>query len=349
VLAELKANKTLGTGPVTLHEKRDIRVQAEMEAAEREQEEKARNITFGEIFTDHYYPQAEKDRKNLHVAKREESLYRLWIAPVLGKMPIRDIQPINLQKIKKNLAKAERAPRTIQYALAIVRQVFKFAIVHNLFSGKNPADTTGGVKRPDFDNRRTRLLSREEAAELLTELSMRSTDVHDMTMFSLYTGARAGEIFSLKWSDIDLKKGVVLLKGTKSGKNRPLFLTDDLKSMLAHRRMKTAPGAVLVFPKRENKSLSTDTPADEKKIVQISDTFNRVVDELKLNEGITDRLEKVTFHTLRHTFASWLAMDGINPFHLKELLGHSDLKLTERYSHLSESALKQAAMRIQNI
>jgi site-specific recombinase XerD len=56
----------------------------------------------------------------------------------------------------------------------------------------------------------------------------------------------------------------------------------------------------------------------------------------------------VTFlHTLRRTFASWLANVGVNPFHLKELMGHSDLKLTERYSHLSESALKEAAAKIQ--
>ena len=79
-----------------------------------------------------------------------------------------------------------------------------------------------------------------------------------------------------------------------------------------------------------------------------SNCFRRVVEKLGLNEGVTDRRQRVTFHTLRHTFASWLAMDGINPFHLKELLGHSDLKLTEHYSHLSESALKQAAIRIQN-
>ncbi len=64
--------------------------------------------------------------------------------------------------------------------------------------------------------------------------------------------------------------------------------------------------------------------------------------------GLKRRGQRVTFHTLRHTFASWLAMDRISPFHLKELLGHSDLKLTERYSHLSESALKAAALRIQN-
>jgi integrase len=105
--------------------------------------------------------------------------------------------------------------------------------------------------------------------------------------------------------------------------------------MLARRRPQDAQAASLVFPGR-----------DGIKIMRISNSFAKAVDRLKLNEGVTDPRQRVMFHTLRHTFASWLAMDGINPFYLKELLGHSDLKLTERYSHLSESALKAAAMRI---
>jgi site-specific recombinase XerD len=108
--------------------------------------------------------------------------------------------------------------------------------------------------------------------------------------------------------------------------------------MLVHRRPADVQATSLVFLGR-----------DGAKILRISKSFERAVDELKFNEGVADRRQRVTFHTLRHTFASWLAMDGINPFHLKELLGHSDLKLTERYSHLSESTLKKAALRIQNI
>lgn len=135
---------------------------------------------------------------------------------------------------------------------------------------------------------------------------------------------------------IDFAQGTVIFKDTKSGKNRAAFLTDEVMSMLLLRRPQDAAAASSVFPGR-----------DGVKIVQISDSFTRAVDKMKLNEGITDRRQRVTFHTLRHTFASWLAIDGINPFHLKELMGHSDLKLTERYSHLSESALREAALRIQ--
>ena len=105
--------------------------------------------------------------------------------------------------------------------------------------------------------------------------------------------------------------------------------------MLSRRRPVDASGDALVFPGKAGA-----------KIVQISDSFDRAVAKLGLNEDVTDRLLRVTFHTLRHTYASWLAIDGINPFHLKELLGHSDLKLTERYCHLSNEALRDAALRV---
>lgn len=138
--------------------------------------------------------------------------------------------------------------------------------------------------------------------------------------------------------DVDLGQGVVMLRDTKSSKNRAAFLTAELKAMLAGRHPGNATAVSLVFP-----------GTDGNKLKQISASFPNAVTKLKLNESSSSILMKVTFHTLRHTFASWLAMDGINPFHLKELLGHSDLKLTERYSHLSESALKEAALRIQNV
>ena len=336
VYAKLEANRKNKTPPFTLAEYRQQNQEGLEAKGRAEQEEKAQNITFGEIFTEHYYPQVQHNRRSLRSIQREEDLFRLWIAPALGNRPIREIVPLHLERIKKDMVKAGRAARTIQYCLAVVRQAFNYALKNRLFIGQNPAGSTGGVTRPKVDNRRTRFLSRQEAADLLAELLQRSPKLHDMALFSLYTGARAGEVFNLHWVDVDLLQGVAMLKDTKSGRNRPVFLTDEVKAMLTRRRLADAPGSSLVFPGR-----------DGLKVMRISKSFERAVDQLQWNDGVTDRRQRVTFHTLRHTFASWLAMDGINPFHLKELLGHSDLKLTERYSHLSESVLKQAAMRIQ--
>lgn len=170
----------------------------------------------------------------------------------------------------------------------------------------------------------------------MSQLAKRSTDIHDMALFSLHTGARAGEVFSLTWGDVDLFTGTALLRDTKSNKNRPLYLSEDVKKILAMRRSTDSKNTDLVFPDKEGN-----------KIVQISKTFYRVVEELQLNKDVVDRRDKVTFHTLRHTYASMLVRAGVDIYHVKELLGHSSIALTERYSHLSESNLRKAALMIQ--
>jgi site-specific recombinase XerD len=77
------------------------------------------------------------------------------------------------------------------------------------------------------------------------------------------------------------------------------------------------------------------------KIVQISKTFKRTVDEL-FNKGVDDPRERVFFHSLRHTYASWLVMEGVDLYRVKELLGHKDLTMTQRYSHLAPDSLRGA-------
>lgn len=337
VLSELKANKTLGTGPQTLEEKRQIDQDRREQERMQQEEERKTNITFSQIFIDHYLPVSKHNKRNAQSWQREEQLFRLWISPHIGDKPVRQIAPIHLEKIKKTMSDAGRAPRSIQYMLATVRQVFNYAITNGLYSGTNPA-AGRKVKRPAIDNRRTRFLTEDESALLLAELSKRSIDLHNIALFSLHTGARAGEIFSLTWGDVDLFSGTVMLRDTKSNKNRPLFLTDDVKKMLMRRKKNDGKKSDLVFPDKNGN-----------KATQVSDTFNRVVNQLKLNEDVTDRRDKITFHSLRHTYASRLVQLGVDIYHVKELLGHSSITLTERYSHLSESSLRQAALKIQEI
>jgi integrase len=293
-------------------------------------------LTLSNIFHTKYLPHTQANRRNPRSWKSEESLFRIWIGPVIGDKPLGDIAPFDLEKIKKVMTNAGRAGRSIVYALAVVRQVFNYALTNDLYTGKNPAGPAGKVKRPTTDNKRLRYLSRDEAAALLAELDSMSRDVHGMALLSIHTGMRAGEVFSLTWADVDLAGGVLLLKDTKSNKNRPAFMTEAVKAML-QARTKSAP-AGLVFTGRNGK-----------KIVQASDTFNRAVDKLGLNEGITDRRQRVTFHTLRHTFASWLVESGTDIYTVQELLGHSDLKLTARYAHIGENSLRTAVQRLEAI
>ena len=65
--------------------------------------------------------------------------------------------------------------------------------------------------------------------------------------------------------------------------------------------------------------------------------------------GIADRREKLTFHSLRHTAASFLIQSGVDLYIVKEILGHGSIALTERYSHLADSALKEAAQKMPSL
>lgn len=80
-----------------------------------------------------------------------------------------------------------------------------------------------------------------------------------------------------------------------------------------------------------------------------SDTFERTVEELGLNEGVRDRRDKVVFHTLRHTYASWLARSGQGQSVISDLLGHASLEMSKRYIHLMPDSRRAAAQAIETL
>lgn len=329
-LAALKKAANTGEGPATLQEKRKL----EQERREREEAEKKQQeidaVTFTKFFDDTYYPQAKNDKKK-GSWRTEELLSRLWIKPVIGEKPFKEISPIHLERIKKNMADAGKTPRSIHYALATIRQVFNLARAHSVFDGENPVSK---VKKPSVDNKRVRFLSRDEAARLMEELLSRSKQLHDISLLSLHCGLRAGEIFNLTWDCIDHERGQILLKDTKSGRNRMAYMTNEVKSVMTE--LNQTSDSQLVFINRRGR-----------KIKEVSKSFDRAVDEIGLNNGVTDPRQKVVFHTLRHTYASWLVEGGADLYVVKQLMGHSTITMTERYSHLSENALKQAVNQFQ--
>jgi integrase len=146
-------------------------------------------------------------------------------------------------------------------------------------------------------------------------------------------GLRAGEIFNLTWADINLGNGTVFIKDTKTGHNRHAYMTDKVRAEIES--MERGQGKDLVFPAREYAKI--------KHMASISKTFMRSVADLKLNEGIEDPRHKIVFHSMRHTFASWLVQKGVSIYVVKELLGHRTLTMTERYSHVAADHLRQAA------
>ena len=152
-LAELKKAYTLGNGsPTRLTQKRElVKMQEEHKQAEEERQEKEA-VTFGQYFENTYFP-ISKTIKKPKTYRREKEHFDLWIKPVLGEMPFKEIIPSTIERIKKNLLDAGKAPRTAQYVLATIRQVWNQARRDRLVTDDSP---TKEVKIPKFDNKRIR-------------------------------------------------------------------------------------------------------------------------------------------------------------------------------------------------
>jgi len=323
---EYKHNLKIGNGPTTLKEEMAMK-----EAEKREQKKNKAiaerdNKTFGAFFKEVYEPAALKHKK-IYTVQNEIGLFNNWLKPEVGHLPFNKIKPFNLEKIKKNMLDAGRAPRSLQYCFATFRQVWNYAQINDFVNDSSP---TRKVKLPKVKNNRLRFFTPEEAAILLDALKYRSQQVHDITLFSLHTGARAGEIFALTWGVVDFKNGSVLLRDSK-GADRHAYLTTATRNMLE-----------ALFNGQAASELIFKDTADSQ-IKKISKTFFRTVNGLGLNDGITDRRDKALFHTCRHTFASWHVQNGTDLYTVKELLGHSTIQLTERYSHLRPDGLKTVA------
>lgn len=164
--SEIVQNIREGKSPQSLAEKRQIEKELR-EAKDAEKKRKAKeNLTFGRYFEETYFPNA-KANKKAWSWKRERSLFKLWISPVIGKMPLKDIRPLNLERIKSNMVKGSQSPRSINYALAVIRQVYNSAKQNRIYGGESPLI---GVTKPKAENKRIKFLTHTEADNLMKAL-----------------------------------------------------------------------------------------------------------------------------------------------------------------------------------
>lgn len=322
ILSELKRDIKTGKA-LSLREKTEQREQEKIA-------NEAANMTFSELFEEYYQPHIQnKDRKSTY--DREVHLYKKWLKPILGGVKLNLISRISLIRLLQPMEKKRLSNRTKNYAIALTRQVFNFAIRNELFAGDNPAARFDELKKED--NRRMKFLSDEELNNLLEELKKRSYSVYLMALISADCGLRAGEIFKLTWADVSLEEKMLFLRDTKNGKNRFAYMTNRVAEEFS--KLTQGEGNEFVFQSKAGG-----------KIYHVSRTFERAVKALGLNDGITDRRQKVVFHSLRHTFASRLVQKRVSLYEVKELLGHSDIAMTQRYSHLANETLRQAVARL---
>jgi integrase len=324
---EIVANIRSGSGPMSLKEKR------ETEFGKRES--KAReNLSFNKLVAD-YLDWAKSNKASW---QDDRTRYNKHIKPVFGNKPIKKISPLDLEKLKRTLQKKELAPATIKQCLVLVRQMFNKATAWGKFAGDNPFTnaTLNNRKLLEVpDNRRIRFLQPEEANSLLNELANKSPQVHDMALLSLDTGMRRGEVFSLTWQDINFKNDIIQIKDTKSNRNRQAFMTKQVKAMLRSRKGNGG-GVGYIFQSKNGGGIH-----------YVYKVFDRTVEALGFNKGLKDTRDRVVFHTLRHTFASWLALNGTPLLAIKELGGWQSLDMVERYAHLVPDQKREAIKKLE--
>ena len=157
---------------------------------------------------------------------------------------------------------------------------------------------------------RDRFLEKEEINKLL---SCCSGNLKPVVTVAIFTGMRRGEILGLKWRDIDFKRNFITLLDTKNGEKREVPMSELVKTALI--RVRKHPDSQYIFCNKDGKPYHN-----------LRKTFFTALKKA----GIID----FRFHDLRHTFASHLVMAGFDLYTVAALLGHKDIRMTLRYSHL---------------
>lgn len=184
---------------------------------------------------------------------------------------------------------------------------------------------------------RTRWLTQEEAALLIkaAQTDPRATHLPDLIRLAVNTGMRKGEMLGLNWQRVDLKANLVHLgaEHTKAGKRRSVPLNDEARTALLNRarfRAQYCPATPWVFTNRKGE-----------RIENIKTSFSSACE--------IAGIENFTVHDLRHTCAAWLVSAGASLIEVRDLLGHSTIRMTEKYAHLAPDNVRNAVARLEGL
>ncbi|MGC1838172.1 MAG: tyrosine-type recombinase/integrase [Candidatus Acidiferrales bacterium] len=230
-----------------------------------------------------------------------------------------DLMPVDIEGYKVR-RRAGVSGSTVNRELALLKRMFNLAITWDLFLGANP------VRKVKFFrefNTGLRVLSPEEEKSLL---QYASPYLQDLIRFALNTGLRIGEIFSLRWLSVDLKRGILTVFAPKTEKLREVPINLETRTVLE-----------AWWLNRKNDFVFYN-PETGKPFVDLKGGFALACGKAEISG--------VTWHTLRHTFASRLVNSGVDIVTVKELLGHSSISVTMRYAHTNFDSKRSAVEKL---
>lgn len=245
---------------------------------------------------------------------------KLW-GELIGDFNLAQITPAKIRSTleiienTKTPAGKNKSASTVNRHLSVLSSALTFAKKELGWIQSNPAFNVSKMPEPQG---RIRYLSEDERNRLLDAIKKVSNPfLYPAVMVAISTGARRGEILSLRWADVDLNKGWAVLQKTKNGDRRGIPIRgkalDAMRDLYEHRQ-----SDIFVFPNTTNSGPFDIRRSWEKAIKQAG-------------------IENFRFHDLRHTCASYLMMNGCSLGEIADVLGHKTLQMVKRYSHISDN------------
>lgn len=291
---------------------------------------------------------------------RYEELIRCHISPQLGQIPLGEVKPIHLQNFYNSLLKVGRvdgkegglSPTTVRQIHAILHRALKVAMKLQLIR-QNPADL---VEAPQPAKAEPIGLDEEQVTRLLK--AAYNTPHYVPLLLALATGMRRGEIYGLRWQDIDFSSGLIYVRQTvaytpakgiffKTPKThrsrRPIAIPPEIVEILHQHKVEQNKRRLQAGPLYHDLDLVFDRGDGQPHYPgTLSHWFSEFVEALGL--------PRITLHKLRHTHASILLKKGVNIKVIQERLGHASISTTmNMYSYLLPGLQEEAAAKIEEV
>ncbi len=273
-----------------------------------------------------------EDKTGNKTNERQEGKYKLHVRGVLGGKSITNIEKSDIKKFRAKLQKQDLAPKTINGIIQLITAIINNSIKEHNLTITNP---TTGIEKLKIDDKRERFLNREEMQKLIETVRVEGVQ-YLFVKIALTTGVRLEGLLHIQKKDIDLAHNKVTLKDLKSNSTYTGYFGDTLKNELQQAIKGIKANDYLIGS--GSKPIPGRTMRRWLKPI-LDRLFNKDLDA-------KDAKNRVVIHTLRHTFASQLAIKGIPLYTIQKLMNHAKIEMTERYAKLSPDSGKGAVMEV---